>query len=116
MFPWHQYLLGLLFVVAGVTHFTKSHWYERVIPPYIPNHKSVVLVSGIIEMILGFMLLNSDSQSMAAWSIMVLMVLFLPVHIHMLQDEKASLKLPKWLLILRLPLQFGLIYWAYQYV
>ena len=95
MFPWHQYLLGLLFVVAGVTHFTKSHWYERVLPPYIPNHKSVVLVSGIIEMILGFMLLNSDSQSMAAWSIMVLMILFLPVHIHMASRQKCLAKTSK---------------------
>ncbi len=116
MFPWHQYLFGLIFLAAGVTHFTKPHWYERIIPPYIPAHKSVVLLSGIIEMVLGFMLLNADTQSGAAWCIIVLLILFLPVHIYMLQDERASLNLPKWLLILRIPLQFGLMYWAYQYV
>ena len=116
MIPWHQYLFGILFVAAGVTHFTKPQWYERIIPPYIPEHKTVVLLSGIAEMILGLMLLNEDTQSGAAWAIMGMLVLFLPVHIYMLQNEKASLKLPKWLLILRLPLQFALIYWAYQYV
>ena len=76
----------------------------------------MVLLTGIIEMVLGFMVLNLVTQSTAAWGIMGLLVLFLPVHIHMLQNEKAALKLPKWVLWLRLPLQFGLIYWAYQYV
>jgi len=76
----------------------------------------MVLLTGIIEMVLGFMVLNVVTQSTAAWGIMGLLVLFLPVHIHMLQNEKAALKLPKWVLWLRLPLQFGLIYWAYQYV
>lgn len=116
MFPWHQYLFGLLFLVAGVTHFTKPHWYERIIPPYIPAHKTMVLLSGIVEMILGLMLLNSETQSMAAWGIIGMLILFIPVHIYMLQDDRASLNLPKWILILRLPLQLALILWAYQYV
>ena len=116
MFPWHQYLLGLLFLVAGVTHFTKSHLYERIIPPYVPAHKTVVLASGIIEMILGLMLLSNETQTMASWGIIGILILFFPVHIYMLQEEKAALKLPKWVLVLRVPLQFGLLYWAYQYV
>ena len=85
-------------------------------PPYIPAHKSMVLLSGIIEMILGFMILNPKTQVIAGWGIIVLMVLFLPVHIYMLQEKKASLRLPKWVLILRIPLQFLLMYWAYMYV
>lgn len=116
MFPWHQYLLGLLLLVAGVSHFKKPHIYERIIPPYIPAHKTVVLASGIAEMILGLMLLSFETQSLAAWGIIGILILFFPVHIYMLQDEKAALKLPKWVLILRIPLQFGLLYWAYQYV
>jgi len=116
MFPWHQYIFGLLFLVAGVTHFTKSHLYERIIPPYIPAHKTLVHASGLMEMVLGFMLLNIETQSIGAWGIIGLLVLFFPVHIYMLQNKKAALKLPKWVLILRIPLQFGLLYWAYQYV
>jgi uncharacterized membrane protein len=33
----------------------------------------------------------------------------------MLTNPKASMGLPKWLLYLRLPLQFLLMYWAYTY-
>ena len=115
MFPWHQYLLALLFIIGGFNHFRKPKIYEGIMPPYIPVHSSLVLASGIFEMIFGFMLITVESQSIGAWGIIVLLIVFIPVHIYMLQNEKASLKLPKWVLLLRLPLQGILIYWALLY-
>ena len=76
----------------------------------------MVQLSGIIEMVLGLMLLNPETQSLAAWAIIGLLILFIPVHVYMLQNKEASLKLPKWVLVLRIPLQFALMYWAYQYI
>ena len=116
MLPWHQYLIGVLLVIAGVNHFRKPKIYERIMPPYIPAKATMVLLSGISEMILGFMILNPETQTIAAWGTIVLLVIFIPVHIYMLQDEKAAMKLPKWALILRIPLQFILMFWAYQYI
>ncbi|MCW8982387.1 MULTISPECIES: MauE/DoxX family redox-associated membrane protein [Altibacter] len=116
MLPWHQYLLGFLLLIAGFNHFRSPKIYERIMPPYLPATSTMVLVSGIAEMVLGLMLLNPDTQIYAAWGIIVMLLLFLSVHIHMLQNEKAALKLPKWVLWLRIPLQFVLMYWAYQYV
>ena len=75
----------------------------------------MVLLSGIAEMILGFMLLTKDTQHIAAWGIILMLAVFLTVHVYMLQNEKAALKLPKWILIARIPLQFALMYWAYLY-
>ena len=115
MLPWHQYLIGIILVVAGMNHFWKPKIYERIIPPYLPSPGSLVIISGIVEMILGFMIMNKNSQQEAAWGIIILLVLFIPVHIYMLQNEKASMKLPKWILILRLPLQLALMYWAFLY-
>lgn len=115
MLPWHQYLLGIIFVLAGMNHFRKPKLYERVIPPYIPAQATIVLLSGLLEMILGFMLMNGNTQTEAAWGIIILLILFIPVHIYMLQEQKAALKLPKWVLILRIPLQFGMMYWAFLY-
>lgn len=116
MLAWHQYLIGLLFIIAGLTHFKKTKMYERIMPTYIPARNTMVLASGMLEMVLGLMILNPETQALAAWCIIIMLVLFLSIHIHMLQHKEASLKLPKWILILRIPLQFGLIYWAYQYV
>ncbi|MFT4674116.1 MAG: putative membrane protein [Saprospiraceae bacterium] len=116
MLPWHQYLLGLMFVIAGANHFRTPNIYERIMPPYIPSPSFMVLLSGITEMVAGFLVLNPQTQILGAWSIIAQLVVFLSVHIHMLQNKEASLKLPKWVLILRIPLQFGMMYWAYQYV
>lgn len=115
MLPWHQYLLGALLVLAGVNHFRKPKLYERIMPPYIPQHSTMVMLSGIAEMILGFMLLTPSSQNMAAWGIIIMLILYLPIHFFMLRVKEASLKLPKWLLIFRIPLQFVIMYWVYQY-
>tara|TARA_B100001179_G_scaffold229320_1_gene214837 strand:- start:3841 stop:4191 length:351 start_codon:yes stop_codon:yes gene_type:complete len=115
MFPWHQYLLALLLIIAGVMHFVKPKMYERIIPPYIPSPKAMVQLSGFAEMILGLALLNADSQSWAAWGIILMLLIFLTVHVYMLQNKKASLRLPRWVLIIRIPLQFLLMYWAYLY-
>jgi len=115
MLPWHQYLMGVLLVLAGMNHFRKPKLYERIMPPYIPAHSTMVMLSGVAEMVLGFMLMNKNSQEVAAWGIIALLIAFIPVHIYMLQDKKASMKLPKWALIVRFPLQLGLIYWAYLY-
>lgn len=116
MFPWHQYLLAVLFILGGVNHFRKPKLYERIMPSYIPAHSSLVLASGIIEMIFGFMLISQESQKIGAIGIIVLLILFIPIHIYMLNNKEASLNLPRWVLILRIPLQILLIYWAYLYI
>lgn len=115
MIPWHQYVMGLLLVLAGMNHFRKPKLYERIIPPYIPAASTMVMASGILEMVLGFMLMNKNTEVQAAWGIIIMLILFLPVHLYMLYDKKASMKLPTGLLILRIPLQFALMYWAFLY-
>ena len=115
-FPWHQYLLALVFVAAGVSHFKWPKVYRAIMPSYFPAHDTLIILSGMLEMVVGFMLISGGTSSIGAWGMLVLLVLFIPIHVHMLLEEKASLKLPKWVLILRIPLQFGLMYWAWQYV
>ncbi len=116
MLPWHQYIIGALFVVAGANHFRQPKVYERIMPPYISAKQTLVMLTGIAEMIFGFMVLTPQSQTIAVWGIIILLILFLPVHVYMLQNKEASMKLPQWVLILRIPLQFGLMFWAYQYM
>lgn len=115
MLPWHQYLIGILLVLAGMNHFRKPKLYERIVPPYIPAAGTLVILTGLVEMILGFMIMNKHTQVEAAWGIIIMLILFIPVHIYMLQNTEAAMKLPKWALILRLPLQLALMYWAFLY-
>jgi uncharacterized membrane protein len=66
MLEWHQYLIGLLFIITGFTHFKKTKVYERIIPPFISAKNTVVLASGMLEMILGLMILNPGTQTLEA--------------------------------------------------
>ncbi len=88
----------------------------RILPAYLPGHQFLVNFSGVVEIALGIGLFFEESQNWALFGIMAMLTFFLPVHFHMLYDKRASMELPKWALLLRIPLQFALMYWAYSYV
>ena len=115
LLPWHQYLMAILYILAGMNHFRKPKLYERIMPNYIPAKTTMVTVTGALEMVFGLMLLIPENQNIAAWGIIILLVSFFSVHFYMLRDEKAALGLPRWVLLSRIPLQFFLIWWAFQY-
>ncbi|MBT8186259.1 MAG: hypothetical protein KJO73_01065, partial [Croceitalea sp.] len=56
------------------------------------------------------------TKNISIYGIILMLLVFLLVHFYMLSSKKAAAGIPKWILILRIPLQFGLIYWAYYYI
>ncbi|GLU45631.1 MauE/DoxX family redox-associated membrane protein [Allomuricauda sp. NBRC 101325] len=116
MGPWHLYLMALLYIFAGIMHFIKPKMYMRIMPQYLPSHKLLVVLSGIFEVAFGVALLIPFAREWAVYGIILMLLSFLPVHFYMLSSEKASAGIPLWLLILRVPLQFVLMYWAFSYV
>lgn len=113
--PWHLYVMALLYIVAGINHFRTPKVYLKIIPPYFPNPKTLNLISGFLEIVLGSALCFPYCTKLAAWGIIALLIAVFPANIYMYQNEKASLNLPLWLRFIRLPLQIALIYWAYCY-
>ena len=116
IYPWHLYFMGMLYIGAGIMHFIKPEVYLRIMPRYLPFHKPLVLLSGMAEILLGFGLFFKSTKDLALYGIIAMLAVFLLVHFYMLSGEKASAGFPKWLLILRLPLQFALMYWAFSYL
>ena len=114
--PWHLYLMASIYILAGLNHFRKPKMYQRTIPPYFPNAKLMNILSGFAEIAFGIALLIPAYKSIGAWGIIFLLVAFLTVHVYTIQDKRAGFGLPKWVLWLRIPLQFVLIYWAYIYI
>ncbi|WP_306353505.1 DoxX family protein [Flavobacterium sp. '19STA2R22 D10 B1'] len=114
-YPWHLYLMSFLYIIAGLNHFRVPRLYLKMMPEYIPKPMQMVYLSGIAECGLGFLLLVPGLTAYAAWGIIILLVAVFPANIKMYLDDKASLGLPKWVRLIRLPLQLVLIYWAYQY-
>ncbi|MEZ4811716.1 MAG: hypothetical protein R2819_15250 [Allomuricauda sp.] len=114
--PWHLYLMAGMYIVAGVAHFIFPKAYLRIMPRYLPNHRFLVALSGIAEIGLGIGLCFDQTRNFSIYALIAMLLVFLLVHFYMLSGEKASAGIPKWILILRIPLQFGLMYWAYFYL
>ncbi|GGD15416.1 DoxX family protein [Flavobacterium orientale] len=113
--PWHLYVMAAIYVIAGLNHFRNPRLYLKIIPPYFKNPELLNKLSGFAEIILGIFLCIPLFTSIAAWGIIALLVAVFPANLYMYQNDKAALGLPKWVRLLRLPLQLGLIFWAYQY-
>lgn len=109
------YTLALFLLIAGVTHFTRPRFYTRLLPLWLPAHRLLVAITGLLEIALAIGLLLPATQSIAAWITIAMLVAYLLVHIHMLVDSDAGMGLPRWGLVVRLLAQFALIAWAYAY-
>ena len=108
--------MAVMYVIAGTMHFVKPNLYMRVMPKYLPYHKPLVYWSGIAEIVLGIGLCIPDLKTISIYGIIAMLAAFLLVHFYMLSGKKAAAGVPRWLLILRIPLQFGLMYWAWWYL
>lgn len=113
--PWHLYVMAAIYILAGLNHFRVPRLYQRMIPPALPSPKALNIISGVAEILMGMALCIPASSNLAAWSIIILLVAIFPANVYMLINERAGMGLPKWILVMRLPLQLVLIAWAYLY-
>lgn len=115
-YPWHLYLMAVMYIVAGLMHFIKPRAYMRIMPRYLPAHKKLVFLSGFAEILLGIGICIPLFKNCAIYGIVAMLISFFLVHFYMLSSKKAGMNLPKWLLWARVGLQFLLIYWALFYL
>ena len=113
---WHLYLMAGVYIIAGLLHFIKPKIYMRIMPRYLPAHKVLVYLSGVAEILLGAALFYAKTREAAIYGVILMLAVFLLVHFYMLSSKKAAAGFPKWILILRIPLQFFLMWWAWQYL
>ncbi len=109
-----KWVFAALFVLGGVGHFVKTDVYMKIMPPFLPSHRALVLLSGVIEIVLGILLLVPTTTRPAAWGLIALLVAVFPANLFMYQHAERF-PLPPTLLLLRLPLQGVLVLWAYAY-
>lgn len=98
----------LWFLIGGIAHFAATSTEIRIVPPYIPWPRAVVLVSGVFELLGAAGLLLRPTRRAAGIGLFVLTIAVTPAHIYMLQRPELF-GVPFWALVLRLPLQAALL-------
>ena len=108
------WIMAILYIAAGANHFIMPTFYEKIIPPFLPNPKLINRLSGVAEIILGALLLIPAYTSIAAWGVIALLIAVYPANIyHFLKGWRKRKMI--FVLALRLPMQFLLIWWAYTF-
>ena len=104
-------IFGVFFAYAGFMHFKKPRFFNGFIPNFLPK-LTVNYVFGFIEFVLGIALFLNQTTKNAAVGIFALMLLFLQIHIWNLTKKRPTIGSKK-LAIIRIPMQFALMYCAY---
>ena len=108
-----QVLLAVFMIYAGIQHFIKPLFYKPFVPDFLPFEISIIYISGLIEIILGVSLLIPKYAKLASTGILLLLLLFLPIHIWDVFSDTPAIGSHKAALI-RLPVQLLFMGWAYK--
>ena len=106
------YLMGVIYTILGIVHFTNTSFYRPLMPKFLPAHDLLIYLSGVAEILLGVGILFSQTRAFALWGLIAMLMVFLIVHINMLLPNNG-LGISPWILWLRITIQFLLIYWAF---
>lgn len=106
-------LLVPFYVVAGVNHFVNPDFYVGIMPPYMPAHRELVLLSGVFEVLGGLGVLVPAIRSLVGWGLILLLLAVFPANLHMALNPELFSDVPVWALYVRLPLQVVFIVWAW---
>lgn len=110
------YAMALFYIAAGMNHFRDASLYLRMMPPWIPAHELMVQLSGLAEVLLGLGLLFRKTRPFAAWGVIALLIAVFPANIYMYANRDTLFAdIPATALLIRLPVQGLLIWWAYLY-
>ncbi|MFQ3351566.1 MAG: putative membrane protein [Candidatus Marivariicella framensis] len=103
--------LAILLIFGGVQHFIEPDNYIAFVPSFLPFTSVIIYVSGLLEILFGIALFFKKYANIGAWGILILMLLFLPIHIWDVFSDTPAIGSHKAALI-RLSIQFLLIFIA----
>lgn len=82
-------LRGFLFLVffsTGLGHFLETEFYLQMMPPYIPFHLGIVLVTGFCECLMAIFIIIPETKKYAAKAMVVFLLAYLPAVFHMMTN------------------------------
>ena len=107
-------LLAIFMIYAGAQHFINVDFFNAFVPNFLVYKTFIIYASGVVEVMLGILLLTPQYKRTAASGIFVLMLCFLPIHVWDVFSETPAIGSHEAALI-RLPIQILLIALAYKF-
>jgi uncharacterized membrane protein len=110
------YIMTFVYAASGIYHFVNPAFYEMIMPEWLPCHSVLNTLGGISEILLAAMLLSDKTRKVSSYLIILMLVVFLfLIHIPMAIDFYRTDNPGLTISIIRLPIQFILIWWAWLY-
>ena len=100
-------------MTAGLLHFTASHFFVVIMPPYLPYHLQLVYLSGACEILGAVGVLMPLTRRIAGAGLVMLTIAVFPANVHMAMNPEQFSEFPKWALYARLPLQALIAWWIW---
>jgi len=88
----------------------KPDFFINIMPDYIAYHWELVIISGVFEILGALGLLYPKTRRFSAYGLIALCIAVLPANINMLINAQQFSEIPLIALIIRIPLQFLLIW------
>jgi uncharacterized membrane protein len=79
------------YLVAGFNHFRAPETYYNIIPSYLPFPVLLNILSGGLEISFALLLIRPKTRRVASYGIILLLILFIPVHTKMVADAPFQL-------------------------
>ncbi|MFD2924075.1 DoxX family protein [Halobacillus naozhouensis] len=105
-------LYSILLVGAGILHFVHERSFRRIVPKTLPSRRSIVLVSGVFEMIFSVLLWVKKGQHITGKLLALFTTAVFPANVYMAVKKisfRPGEQANPWILWLRLPLQVPLV-------
>ena len=74
---------GSFFIYVGVLHFTDTQWFEPIVPPILGSAEFWVIASGVVEILVGIMLIIPSIRWIGGYSSACLLICLYPANLYM---------------------------------
>jgi uncharacterized membrane protein len=107
-------LLAAVLIGAGINHFVIPKTYRRIVPPGMGDPKTLVMLSGVAEVMGGVGVLLPRTRPLAGLGLIALLAAVFPANLYMAREPERFRRIPRLALYARLPLQPLMMWWAWR--